>query len=391
MFARMFPRGCSSLTVFVSYAHEQRQLGEEIAQALKNAGHEVFFDLDSIPASGDYNDRIRSAVLDADRMVFLASRQSVTPGKFTLTELQFAKERWPSPESRVFPVIVDDTVNPSDLPVYLKSVSVMRVAGNAAAEVVAAVEKTRKIGIVCKSVTGLAAAAAIAGAFIGLGPGLPSRTADVVLLAPQKIHFRSQAEAPLKPDAAANSTDWVDSAMTITVMPVAFNHRTEPGRKARILSETLDFSYDGTTTPYRALYVVEITDAMCGERWYCIKGNAGAETLEPGRSISRETMFIPTTEGAGLKWSTFVDGVLTKSELPVSVTYRAKVEFPDGSGVKLVEMTSACRINTAEMKKGLLDAKFKPGDPVKPVFLEPDCVAVPAPVTAAEAGPTTKN
>ena len=86
----------------MSYASEQRRLGEEIAQALKNAGHDVFFDMESIPAGGDFNDRIRNAILDCDRMVFLASRQSVAPGKFSLTELQFAKERWPRPPAACF-------------------------------------------------------------------------------------------------------------------------------------------------------------------------------------------------------------------------------------------------------------------------------------------------
>ena len=48
MFARLLPRGCSRLSIFVSYSHEQRMLGEEIAQALKNAGHTVFFYLVNI-------------------------------------------------------------------------------------------------------------------------------------------------------------------------------------------------------------------------------------------------------------------------------------------------------------------------------------------------------
>jgi TIR domain len=381
MFARLFPRGCSRLTVFVSYASEQRALGEEIAQALKNAGHDVFFDLDSIPGGGNFNDSIRGAILSADRMVFLASRASVTPGKFTMTELQFAKERWPSPASRVFPVLVDDSLAVTELPVYLKSVSVMRTSGNATAEVVAAVEKTRRVGMVCRVVTGLALAGGIAGATLALGPGLPGRTADVVLLPPQKIHFRSQAEAPLKPDAPGANAEWVDTPMTITVMPVAFTHRTEPGRRVRILAETLEFSYAGATSTYRALYVVEITDQVCGDRWYCIKGNAGPETLEPGRSINRETMFIPVASSRAITWRTFVDDILSKPDVPVAVTYRASVEVPDWGGAKVVAMTQSCRIDTATVKADLLAAKFRPGDTVKPVFLEPDCL----PVTGAAA------
>ncbi len=374
MLARAFPRQCSRLTIFVSYASEQRTQGEEIAQALKNGGHDVFFDLDSIPAGSDYNERIRSAVMDCDRMVFLASRQSITPGKFTLTELQFAKERWPSPEGRVIPVLVDDTLAPADLPVYFRSVSVMRPTGNVTAEVLAAVEKTRTIGTFCRSVTALTACAVAGGAWIAAGGGLPSSSTDVVLLPPQKIHFRSVAEAPLKPDAPSAATDWVDSPMTITVMPVTFNHRTEPGRKVRILGETLDFFYGGQSTRYRALYVVEITDVPCGEHWYCVKSNAGPETLEPGRSISRETMFIPTVAGSGPKWGAFVDDVLSKPDLTVSVVYRANVELPSWRGVETVEMTAACRIDNAQMRADLVAAKFRPKDAARPVFLEPECL-----------------
>lgn len=386
MFARVFPRRCSQLTVFVSYAREQHELGEEIAQALKNAGHDVFFDLDSIPAGSDYNDRIRTFIMDADRMVFLASRASLASGKFTLTEVQFAKERWPSPQARVFPVIVDDTIKPSDLPVYFRSVSVLQVQGNTTAEVVAAVEKTRIIGTFCKTVTGLAAVAMMAGLYVASGgnlPGLRGRAMDIALLAPQKIHFRSLTEAPLKPDAPAASNAWQDSPMTLTVMPVSFSHRTEPGQRARIISETADLSYAGQSLPFRALYVVEITDALCGERWFCIKGNAGAETLEPGRSISRETMFMPTAPSGALTWRAFVDDLLAKPELAVSVTYRAKVELPDGGGVKLTEMTQSCRIDTQRMRADLVAAKFKPGENLKPVFLEPDCLPLGAATAAA--------
>ena len=86
-----------------------------------------------------------------------------------------------------------------------------------------------------------------------------------------------------------------------------------------------------------------------------------------------------------IKWSAFVDDVLTKPELPVTVTYRAQVEVPDGGGVKQVQMTSACRIDTALMRADLEAAKFKPKDAVRPVFLEPECLPVTGPATAVGA------
>lgn len=210
-----------------------------------------------------------------------------------------------------------------------------------------------------------------------------SGAADIALLPPQKIHFRSRLEAPLKPDTSGADEGWVDSVMTITVMPVAFVHRTEPGRKVRILQETLDLSYNGTMHNYRSLYVVEITDAPCGDRWYCIKGNTGPETLEPGRSISRETMFIPASSVGAVTWGKFVNDVLTKADLPLTVTYRASIEGPDGSTIKETQMATTCRVDTVQLRAELEVAKFRPDDRVKPVFLQADCLPVPTPVTAA--------
>ena len=374
MLAGLFPRTCSALSVFVSYSHEQRPLAEEIAQALKNAGHEVFFDRDSIPGAGDYNERIREAVNDSDRFVFLASRESLTPGKFALTELQFAKERWTSPADRVFTVIVDRAMKPADLPAYLRSVSVIEPMGSTAAELVAAIHKTRRVGTLCKAVTALgmfAAMGSAAAAYLGMPFG--GRPTEVVLMAPQKIHFRSQVEAPTRPNAPQASTDWVGSPMTVTVMPVAFTHRTEPGRRARVQKETVDLEIDGKVDAYRALYHVEITDQMCGERWFCIKANAGPETLEPGRSISRETLFIPV-ERQSWSWARFIDAVLTKPELSVKVAYKADVEVSEASGIVTRKLTSRCRIDTKQMRKDLEQAGFKAGATSRPVFLEPDCI-----------------
>ena len=376
MFARLLPRGCSRLSIFVSYSHEQRMLGEEIAQALKNAGHEVFFDRDSIPASGDYNDRIRCAIQEADRFVFLASAEALAPGKFTLTELQFAKERWPTPEGKVLPVMIDRSVSIPDLPVYLRSVSVMSVEGSAPAEVVNAIDKTRSIGTLCRSVTLAAVAAALlAVAYVGLGLDKRGPLTDVVLVQPNKIHFRSLAEAPLRPEQKGGSTDWAASPLTVTVMPVAYTHRTEPGRRARILEETVDLVIAGASQTYRAIYIVEITDALCGDRWFCIKGNAGIETLEPGASIRRETMFVPVRSDA-TSWRSFVDTVLTSQDLTVAVTYRASVEVSEDAGPRRLDMRVDCRIDTREMRNEMEAAGFRAGANVKPVNLEPKCLPV---------------
>lgn len=376
---RLLPRSCSSLSVFVSYSHAQRALGEEIAQALKNAGHTVFFDRDSLPASADYNDRIRDAIDRSDRMVFLASKDSLAPGRFTLTELQFAKERWPSPAGKVMTVMADSTTQIGDLPVYLRSVSVMDITGNATAEVVAAVNKTRATGRVCKSVTALGGLAAAAGAaWLTLGqPGF-GPTTNVALLPIDAIHFRSAGDPPFPPDAPGAGTGWTNTPVSVTIAPVSYVHRTEPGKRARLLGERVELQFGDKVMPYKAFYVVEITDDRCGEKWFCIKGNAGPETLEPGKTITRETMFH-ADGGTPITWREFVDGVLTRKDLAVRVVFTTRIETAEAGSAGPAEIKQTCNINVAALRTQMESIGYKATDALKPVYLQEKCLAGLAP------------
>lgn len=127
------------MRVFVSYASEDRPLAEEVALALTGAGHEVFFDRSSLPAGGDFHSRILAAVNGADLLIFLASPASLATGAYTLTELKFARDRWPHPKDRVLTVRLPGVAFDA-MPAYLKSVTVLEPEGNTAAEVLAAVQ-----------------------------------------------------------------------------------------------------------------------------------------------------------------------------------------------------------------------------------------------------------
>ena len=126
-------------SVFLCHASEDKPVVEPMQLALASAGCEVFYDQESLPAGGDYHARIRDAIQRCDVFVFVASPASITPGKFTLTELKFARERWPSPVKRVLPVAIGG-LKPNDLPKYLQAATVLTISGNPAAEVRAAVE-----------------------------------------------------------------------------------------------------------------------------------------------------------------------------------------------------------------------------------------------------------
>lgn len=128
------------MNIFLSYASEQRTVAEEIALALREERHAVFFDRSTLAGADAYNAGIREAIRDCDLLVFLVSPEAVSEGRYTLTELKFAEEKWGSPVGRVLPV----TVRPTDtetIPAYLRAVVILRPGGNVAAEVVAAVAR----------------------------------------------------------------------------------------------------------------------------------------------------------------------------------------------------------------------------------------------------------
>ena len=136
-------------SVFLCHASEDKRLAEPVQLALASADCKVFYDQESLPPGGDYQARIREAIRQCDVFVFVASPDSITQGKFTLTELKFARQRWPSPVRNVLPVAIRG-LKPNELPSYLQAATVLTPAGNPAAEVRDSVEnmlkeqKTRK-------------------------------------------------------------------------------------------------------------------------------------------------------------------------------------------------------------------------------------------------------
>jgi len=123
------------MKIFLSYASEDRAVAEELQLALAGAGHDVFFDRQSLPAGGDYHRRIKAAVDASQCFVFLISPDSVDAGGYALTEMGYARARWPHPKGHVLPVMVRPTPFPG-IPAYLKSVTLLEPVGNLSAEAV---------------------------------------------------------------------------------------------------------------------------------------------------------------------------------------------------------------------------------------------------------------
>jgi hypothetical protein len=128
------------MRIFLSYASEQRDLADDLAQRLNSAGIDVFYDRESLEPGASFDARIRQAVARADVFVFLASPDSLRPGTYALTELGFARQRWPRATGRVITVVVGD-MPIATLPGYLRSVTVLHPQGDAIAETVAAISR----------------------------------------------------------------------------------------------------------------------------------------------------------------------------------------------------------------------------------------------------------
>jgi len=126
--------------VFLSHASEDAPVATQICMALRGAGHGVFFDADDLPPGGDYNARIRAAIEASDAFVFLLSPHAVDAGSYTLSELRFARQRWPRPWGHVLPVMIAPTPWSAVDP-WLGSITVLRPAGNVAAETVDALAR----------------------------------------------------------------------------------------------------------------------------------------------------------------------------------------------------------------------------------------------------------
>jgi hypothetical protein len=155
------------MKIFLSYASEDRPQAEEIQLALAGAGHEVFFDRQSLPAGGEYHARIKASVDDADAFVFLISPDSVAAGGYALTEMGYARARWPHPRGHVLPVVIRKTPFEA-IPAYLKSVTVLEPSGNAAAEAVAAVSRLGELGDAAPAWRKFALAGVIGAAAVGV-------------------------------------------------------------------------------------------------------------------------------------------------------------------------------------------------------------------------------
>jgi hypothetical protein len=359
--SRWFPTPCSRLRVFICYAREDRALAREIGQTLTNDGHDVFIDANSLSVATDFNEVIRRAIDRADRFVFLISRHSMENAAYPQTELGFAEKRWPSPKGTVWPVIIDQSIDPGSLPPYLRSVQVHTPKGNIVADLAAAIEASKTLRPSCViAATGVAALATGLGILAATGGIKP---ASFALLAPQQVDFRP-AKKP------GPGTDWMDARLALTLVPV--NYVNESSTPVRILDETVNLTLGDKTIPFKWHNEVELR-SNCGDDWLCTKTSVGAATMGSQLSLKRETMYVPAT-GSDLSWKRFVNYVCNSSAETFDVTLQASTSASNMLGATPQTRTTKCRVDLKTMRENLQQKGCKTDTERLPLRLSPKCL-----------------
>lgn len=120
------------LTIFLSYAFEQKTIAAAIESALSVSGHRVFFDKKSLPIGEEFHQKIFNEIKTSDLMIFLISPDSIQDGSYTRSELKFARKTG----CLVFPVMTAPT-DLSLIPNRIEATTILFPEGNIVAEVLA--------------------------------------------------------------------------------------------------------------------------------------------------------------------------------------------------------------------------------------------------------------
>ncbi len=91
----------SGARLFVSYSRKDRPFVDQLAQALSDGGHDVWFDLQDIRPSEEWLAAIHAAIERADAFVFVVSPDSVNPESVCAQEIDYATAH----NKRIIPVV----------------------------------------------------------------------------------------------------------------------------------------------------------------------------------------------------------------------------------------------------------------------------------------------
>ncbi len=120
------------MRIFLSYASQDREAARAIYIALRDQGHNVFFDRAGLPPGDEYHNHIRAAIEKSHLFLFLISPNAVDAGSYTLTELDIADKA----RVKLLPVMLDRTPVET-LPASIRAVTFLQADGNLPAAVAA--------------------------------------------------------------------------------------------------------------------------------------------------------------------------------------------------------------------------------------------------------------
>ena len=152
------------MKIFLSYASEDREVAEQVRLGLAHEGHDVFFDREDLPPGSDFHSRIRKGIEQSDLFLFLVSGKAFDAGSYTINELAIAQKKWPHPAGHVLPVLLHAT-DLTQVPGYLKSITLLQPEGDMPAAVVDAVHRiavARRRALMTKLAVGAAGIATLA-------------------------------------------------------------------------------------------------------------------------------------------------------------------------------------------------------------------------------------
>ena len=96
------------MNIFLSYSSDRRNIAEQVsllspAQGTRCSLTATLFRLAMITTCG------YAKASSSDIFVFLISPRAVAPGSYALTELKYARQKWPDPRRKVLPVMIERT------------------------------------------------------------------------------------------------------------------------------------------------------------------------------------------------------------------------------------------------------------------------------------------
>ena len=275
------------MKIFLSYASQDRAIAQAVDRALLEQGHDVFFDREDLPPGEEFHNQIRRAIEGADLFVFLISEHAIDAGSYTLTELDIAEKNMKQASGRLLPVLLQST--PTDrLPVFAKSVTLLRTPGNIPAAVADAVHRialTRRRGLFWKFGGGaLAVALIMAGIWFARSTGSPA----------QKVTGNDGAPLVLVPAGNFTMGDDVESPQRELYLDAYYIDRFEvtTGRYGKFLAATGSV---GAPEGWEALDINKGSELpVVGVNW----NDAAAYCKWAGRRLPTESEWEKSARGA---------------------------------------------------------------------------------------------